>query len=66
MVIKKISDKVMKADGYFTINIYDNGYMLEIYGENKKSEGQNVKILANTLPELIELVKEACEMERRQ
>lgn len=66
MAVKKIGDKVVKVDSYFTVNIYDNGFMLEIYGDNKKGDGVTVKILANTLPELVELVREACEMERRQ
>ena len=65
MVIKKISDKAVKIDSYFNIQMYDNGFMLEIYGDNKKGDGVNVKILANTLDELVTLVKEACEMERR-
>ena len=65
MAVKKLSDKIVKADSYFTVNIYDNGYMLEMYGDNKKGDGVQAKILANTLPELIELVKEACEMEKR-
>lgn len=65
MAVKKIGDKVTKVDTYFTVNVYDNGYMLEIYGDNKKGDGVTVKILANTLPELVELVKEACEMEKR-
>lgn len=65
MAVKKIGDKIVKADSYFTVNVYDNGYMLEIYGDNKKGEGVTAKVLANTLPELVDLVKEACEMERR-
>lgn len=65
MAVKKISDKLVKVDSYFNVNIYDNGYMLEIYGDNKKGDGVHAKILANTLPELVELVKEACEMDRR-
>lgn len=65
MVIKKISDKAVKIDSYFNIQMYDNGFMLEIYGDNEKGDGVNVKILANTLDELVTLVKEACEMERR-
>ena len=63
--VKKISDKLSKVNDSFTINMYDNGYMLEIYGENKKNDGVTVKILANTLEELLVLVKEACEMDRR-
>ena len=65
MAVKKISDKAVKVDSYFNVQMYDNGYMLEIYGENKKNDGVTVKILANTLDELIVLVKEACEMDRR-
>ena len=30
MATMKIGDKAVKADGYFNVNIYDNGYMMEI------------------------------------
>jgi len=66
MATMKIGDKAVKADGYFNVNIYDNGYMMEIFGENEDGNGVSVKILANTLDELVDLVREACEMERRQ
>lgn len=65
MAVKKISDKVVKVSDSFTVNMYDNGYMVEIWGDNKKGDGLTVKIMANTLDELLDLVREACEMERR-
>jgi hypothetical protein len=65
VAVKKITDKAVKVDSNFTVNMYDNGYMLEIYGDNKKNDGVTVRILANTLEELLVLVKEACEMDRR-
>ena len=47
----------------FTINRYDNGFMVEASGRNKKGDYVTAKILCNTLDEVLALVKEACEMD---
>ena len=62
--VKKISDKLAKVNDSFTINMYDNGYMLEIGGRTHNEDWSNAKILVNTIEELAELIKEASEMER--
>lgn len=62
--VKKISDKLTKVNESFTVNMYDNGYMLEIGGRNSNDDWANAKILVTTLDELVELIKEASEMER--
>jgi len=62
--VKKISDKLAKVNDSFTINMYDNGYMLEIGGRTSNEEWSNAKILVNSIEELAELIKEASEMER--
>lgn len=59
-----ISDKVSKVNDSFTINMYDNGYMLEIGGRDPNGDYKNVKIMCNTLDDLIARVKEASELER--
>jgi hypothetical protein len=62
--VNKLGDKLVKINEQFTINMYDNGFMVEASGRNKKKDYVNAKILCNTLDEVLALVKEAVEMER--
>lgn len=62
--VRKITDKLTKVNDSFTINMYDNGYMVEISGRNANEDWANAKILVTTIEELAELIKEATEMER--
>jgi 7,8-dihydro-6-hydroxymethylpterin-pyrophosphokinase len=62
--VTKLNDKLTKINESFTINMYDNGYMVEAGGRNKKGDYVNAKILCNTLDEMLALVREAGEMER--
>jgi len=62
--VTKLSDKLTKVNESFTINMYDNGFMVEAGGRNRKGDYVNAKILCNTLDEVLALVKEAGEMER--
>jgi hypothetical protein len=63
-VVSKISDKLIKVNENFSINMYDNGFMVEVGGRNKKSDYVNAKIMCSTVDEVLALVREACEMER--
>ena len=51
-------DKLAKVNDSFTINRYDNGWMIEVGGRDKKEEWKNCKILCNTEEELLDLIKE--------
>ena len=62
--IKKLSDKMTKVNESFTINMYDNGFMVEVSGRNKKNDYVTAKIMCTTMDEVIELVREAGEMDR--
>lgn len=62
--VTKLSDKLVKVNENFSINMYDNGFMVEIGGRNKKTDYVNAKILCSTLEEVQALVAEACTMER--
>ena len=62
--IKKISDKLNKVNETFTVNIYDNGYMLEIGGKDNEGEWATAKLMVSTVEELMALVKEATELDR--
>lgn len=62
--VGRISDKLFKVRDQFTINLYDNGFMIEVDGEDRKENSQTAKITVHTVEELLALVTEACEMER--
>ena len=50
--------KLAKVNESITINRYDNGWMVEIGGRNKKDDWATAKILCNTEDEVISLIKE--------
>jgi hypothetical protein len=51
-------NKLAKVNDSFTINRYDNGWMVEIGGRNKKDDWANAKVVCNTEEEVITLIKE--------
>jgi hypothetical protein len=62
--VKKISDKLNKVNDSFTINMYDNGFMMEIGGRDHEDNWTQAKIMVTSLEELNALMKEASEMDR--
>jgi glycine cleavage system H lipoate-binding protein len=50
--------KLTKVSESITINRYDNAWMVEISGRDKKEEWKNSKTVCNTEEELIALIKE--------
>ncbi len=50
--------KLSKVNENISINRYDNGWMVEIGGRDKKEDWKNTKTLCNTEEELIALIKE--------
>lgn len=61
--VNKLSDKLIKINESYTVNRYDNGFMVDAGGRNKKGDFVNAKILCNSLEEVLALVKEAGEMD---
>ena len=61
--VKSFGDKLTKINESYTINRYDNGFMVEAGGRNKKGDYVTAKILCNTLDEVLALVREAGEMD---
>jgi hypothetical protein len=59
---KKLT-KLKKVNESFTINRYDNGFMIEVGGRDDDSEYKNCKILCNTEEELFAVIKEALSLE---
>ena len=64
--VKKLSDKLTKVNENFTINMYDNGYMIEVGGRDDEDNWKTAKIIVNTVDELLALVQEATEIERAE
>ena len=62
--VKTISDKLSKVNESYTINMYDNGFMLEISGKDHNDDWKSAKIMVSSLDELVILIREAAEMER--
>ena len=60
----KVSDKLNKVNESFTINMYDNGFMLEISGRDSDDDWANAKIMVPTVDELVDLVREVAKMTR--
>jgi hypothetical protein len=56
--MSKISEKLVKANESFTINRYDNGFMIEVGGRDENDDWKNAKVLCSSEEELIELIKE--------
>ena len=62
--VSNLSDKLVKVNESFTVNMYDNGFMIEVGGRNKKGDYTNAKIMCSNVDQLQALVAEACSMER--
>ena len=56
-VLTKIGEQV-------SINIYDNGYMVEVSGKDAEGDWKTVKVVCSSTSELLELVKQYISMER--
>ena len=50
--------KLAKVNENITLNRYDNGWMSEISGRDKKEDWKTAKIMCNTEEELLAVVKE--------
>jgi len=55
--------KLAKVNESITINRYDNGWMVEIGGRDKKQDWKNTKTMCNTEEEVLTVVKEWNSME---
>jgi hypothetical protein len=55
--------KLAKVNESFTVNRYDNGFMIEVGGRDSESDWKTAKVLCSTEEELFEVIKEALAME---
>lgn len=57
ITVAKLS-KLAKVNESITLNRYDNGWMVEVGGRDKKEDWKNAKIMCNTEEDLIAVIKE--------
>jgi len=62
-VVSKVSDKLTKVNENFSVNMYDNGFMLEVSGY-ADGEYKTAKIMVATNEQLLALIAEVVKMER--
>jgi hypothetical protein len=62
--VNKIADKLSKVNDSFSVNMYDNGYMLEISGRNSDGDYKSVKIMCSSIAQLHSVIDEATALER--
>ena len=60
----KISDKLAKVNDNYTINMYDNGFMIEVGGRDSEDDWKTAKIIVSSVDELVAIVKEVAELPR--
>ena len=60
----KLSDKLAKCGDSLTVNMYDNGYMVEVSGRDDEGDWKSAKIMCATLDEVFAVITEASTMER--
>ena len=55
--------KLAKVNDSFSVYRYDNGWMVEVSGQDKKDDWKTAKIMCNTEDDLVSLIKEYNSME---
>lgn len=60
----KVSDKLAKVQESFTVNMYDNGFLVEVGGRDSKDEWQTAKILCADWDEVVKVISEIPQIER--
>lgn len=56
--VTKIGDKLSTVNDSFTINRFDNGFMVEVSGRDANEDWKTVKIVAEGEAALFALIKE--------
>ena len=60
----KLSDKLSKVNDSLTLNMYDNGFMIEVSGKDLTDDWSTAKIMASSKEEVVAIIDEAVSMER--
>lgn len=59
-----LKDKLVKVGENIAINMYDNGFVVEVPGRNNEGDWVTAKVLAVNIDEVFDLIKEASTLER--
>jgi hypothetical protein len=59
-----LSDKLAKCGDSLTVNMYDNGYMVEVSGRDSDDDWKTAKIMCPTLDEVYSVIAQAASMTR--
>ena len=62
--ITKVSDKLEKVSESFSVNSYDNGYMIEVSGRDSEGDWKTAKIMVPDVEQLIALIREIDGLEK--
>jgi hypothetical protein len=60
----KLSDKLTKCGDSLTVNMYDNGYMVEVSGKDNDNDWKSAKIMCQSLDEVYAVINQASAMPR--
>lgn len=60
----KLSTKLAKCGDSLTVNMYDNGFMVEVSGRNAEDDWKTAKVMCTTLDEVYAVIKDATDMPR--
>ena len=58
-----IKNKLNKVNDCYTINRYDNGFMVEISGRDSQGDYKTSKVLCNTEEDLLTVIKQINSLE---
>lgn len=61
----EILKKIKIVNDSYTINQYDNGFMVDVSGRDDKDEWQSLQIIVVDLPSLLELVEDISDLPRQ-
>ena len=64
--VKTIADKLSAVSENFSINMYDNGFMIEVGGKDANGDWKTAKIMVTSVDELLAIVKEVTEQTRAE
>jgi hypothetical protein len=62
--VKLLTDNLVKVNDNFTVNMFLNGFSIELNGHTDKDEWKSVKIIATDLDTLDEIIKKISSMPR--
>jgi len=58
----QLSDKLAKVGDSLTVNMYDNGFMVEVSGRDSDDDWKAAKIMCSTLNDVYAVIAEAASM----